>query len=177
MGTISGSSIANTVTTGAFTIPLMKRTGYDPEFSGAVEASASSGGQILPPVMGAAAFLIVEFLGIPYAEVIIAATIPAIVFFFGVWVMVHLKAAQEGISGVEEEIVDVREHLKRGWFYLLPIGVLLYYILIERLTIDRAAWFSLVAITALIAFAAAYSRRDRGPLVGGIAALFVVTLA
>ena len=177
MGTISGSSIANTVTTGAFTIPLMKRTGYDPEFSGAVEASASSGGQILPPVMGAAAFLIVEFLGIPYAEVIIAATIPAIVFFFGVWVMVHLKAAQEGISGVEGEIVDVREHLKRGWFYLLPIGVLLYYILIERLTIDRAAWFSLVAITALIAFAAAYSRRDRGPLVGGIAALFVVTFA
>ncbi|NHN46333.1 TRAP transporter permease [Halostella sp. JP-L12] len=178
MGTISGSSIANTVTTGAFTIPLMKRTGYDPEFSGAVEASASSGGQILPPVMGAAAFLIVEFTGIPYAEVIIAATIPAIVFFFGVWVMVHLKASQEGISGVgDEEIVEVRDHLKRGWFYLLPIGVLLYYILIDRLTIDRAAWFSLVAITALIAFAAAYSKRERGPLLGGIAALFALTFA
>jgi len=88
MGTISGSSIANTVTTGAFTIPLMKRSGYDPEFSGAVEASASSGGQILPPVMGAAAFLMVQYTSTPFADIIIIATIPAIVFFFGVWVMV-----------------------------------------------------------------------------------------
>ncbi len=177
MGMISGSSIANTVTTGAFTIPLMKRSGYDPEFSGAVEASASSGGQILPPVMGAAAFLIVEFTGIAYAEVIIAAAIPAIVFFFGVWVMVHLKASQQGITGLgDEDIVNVRDHLKHGWFYLLPIGVLLYFILIDRLTIDRAAWYSLIAITALIAFAAAYSERDRGPLVGGIVGLFGLTV-
>ena len=87
IGTISGSSIANTVTTGAFTIPLMKRSGYRSKFSGAVEASASSGGQILPPVMGAAAFLIVEYTATPYSDVIVAATIPAIAFFFGVWVM------------------------------------------------------------------------------------------
>ncbi|MBS3761316.1 MAG: TRAP transporter permease, partial [Halodesulfurarchaeum sp.] len=117
MGTISGSSIANTVTTGTFTIPLMKRSGYDPEFSGAVESAASSGGQILPPVMGAAAFLIVQYTATPFADVIVVATIPAIVFFFGVWVMVHLKAVQTGIGGLDtSEIVNVGDHLRRGWF-------------------------------------------------------------
>jgi TRAP transporter 4TM/12TM fusion protein len=109
--------------------------------------------------------------------VIIGAAIPAIVFFFGVWVMVHLKASQQGITGLtDDDIVVIRDHLKRGWFYLLPIVVLLYFILIDRLTIDRAAWFSLVAITALIAFAAAYSGRDRGPLVGGIVGAFLLTV-
>ncbi|MCL7418314.1 MAG: TRAP transporter large permease subunit, partial [Halalkalicoccus sp.] len=116
MGTISGSSIANTVTTGAFTIPLMKRSGYRSEFAGAVEASASSGGQILPPVMGAAAFLIVEYTATPYSDVIIAAAVPAVAFFFGVWVMVHLEASRVGIGGLsEDEVIDARAHLRRGW--------------------------------------------------------------
>ena len=105
MGTISGSSIANTVTTGAFTIPLMKRSGYSPEFAGGVESSASSGGQILPPVMGAAAFLIVQYTATPFADVIIVATIPAIVFFFGVWVMVHFEASRVGIGGLDPQMV------------------------------------------------------------------------
>ena len=166
MGTISGSSIANTVTTGAFTIPLMKRSGYSPEFAGAVEASASSGGQILPPVMGAAAFLMVQYTATPFADIIILATIPAIVFFFGVWVMVHLKATEEGIGGVADaEIVDLREHMKHGWFYLVPIGLLLYYLIVARLSVARSAWFTLVALGALITAIAAYSRRTRVPLV------------
>ena len=177
MGTISGSSIANTVTTGAFTIPLMKRSGYSPEFSGAVEASASSGGQILPPVMGAAAFLMVQYTATPFADIIILATIPAVVFFFGVWVMVHLKAVQEGIGGLEEETVSMGEHLKRGWFYLVPIGLLLYYLIIERLSVSRSAWFTLVALVALIAVISAYSKDTRGRLLGVLIAVVTAELA
>ncbi|MDZ7850132.1 MAG: TRAP transporter permease [Halodesulfurarchaeum sp.] len=162
MGTISGSSIANTVTTGTFTIPLMKRSGYDAEFSGAVEAAASSGGQILPPVMGAAAFLIVQYTATPFADVIVVATIPAIVFFFGVWVMVHLKAVQSGVGGLDaSELVDVGDHLRRGWFYLAPIGLLLYYLIIERLSVGRSAWYTILSIAALIALVAAYNDDTR----------------
>ncbi|WP_340101970.1 TRAP transporter permease [Salinibaculum salinum] len=172
MGTISGSSIANTVTTGAFTIPLMKRSGYSPEFAGAVEASASSGGQILPPVMGAAAFLMVQYTATPFREIIILATIPAVVFFFGVWVMVHLKATREGIGGLSDiDTVPVREHMKHGWFYLVPIFLLLYYLIIARLSVARSAWFTLVALTALIAFVSAYSEDTRGILFGILAAI------
>ncbi len=165
MGTISGSSIANTVTTGAFTIPLMKRSGYSPEFSGAVESSASSGGQILPPVMGAAAFLMVQYTATPFADIIVLSTIPAVVFFFGVWVMVHLKAVQQGIGGASVETAALSQHLKRGWFYLLPIGLLLYYLIIERLSVSRSAWFTLVSLVALIAVVSAYSTETRGRLV------------
>ena len=174
MGTISGSSIANTVTTGAFTIPLMKKSGYRPEFAGGVEASASSGGQILPPVMGAAAFLIVQYTGTPFRDVIIVATIPAIVFFFGVWVMVHFEAVKRSIGGLDpSELVDVRSHLTRGWFYLVPIGLLLYYLLIERLSVARSAWFTLIAIGALVALVAAYSDETRGRLAAIFVGLFV----
>ncbi|MFC6717042.1 TRAP transporter permease [Natrialbaceae archaeon GCM10025810] len=178
MGMISGSSIANTVTTGAFTIPLMKRTGYDSEFAGGVEAAASSGGQILPPVMGAAAFLIVEYTGIPYQDVIVAALAPAIVFFFGVWVMVHLKASKEGISASpDESAVDVRPHLKQGWFYLAPVIALLYYLLIANVTEQRAAWYTIVVLVGLVALVTALDERNRVPLLGTIAGLFGLTVA
>ncbi|KTG11660.1 C4-dicarboxylate ABC transporter permease [Haloprofundus marisrubri] len=175
MGTISGSSIANTVTTGAFTIPLMKRSGYRPEFAGGVEASASSGGQILPPVMGAAAFLIVEFVGVSYDEVIIAAAIPAIVFFFGVWVMVHLEASRAGIGGVDpSELVAVGRHLRNGWFYLAPIVLLLVYLIGIRYSVSRSAWYTIVAIVALIALVATYNEQTRIPLIGTIVGLFTL---
>jgi len=177
MGTISGSSIANTVTTGAFTIPLMKKSGYRPEFAGGVEASASSGGQILPPVMGAAAFLIVQYTATPFADVIVAATIPAIVFFFGVWVMVHFEASRLDIGGLDpSELVDIRSHLRRGWFYLVPIGLLLYYLIVERLSVARSAWFTLIAIGALIALVAAYSDETRGRLGALFAGLFLANV-
>ncbi|WP_435067805.1 TRAP transporter permease [Haloplanus sp. C73] len=165
MGTISGSSIANTVTTGAFTIPLMKKSGYRPEFAGGVEASASSGGQILPPVMGAAAFLIVQYTGTPFADVIVAATIPAIVFFFGVWVMVHFEASRLDIGGLDaKDLVDIRSHLRSGWFYLVPLALLLYYLIVARLSVARSAWFTLIAIGALVTLVAAYSDETRGRL-------------
>ncbi|WP_049927994.1 TRAP transporter permease [Halopiger goleimassiliensis] len=175
MGMLSGSSIANTVTTGAFTIPLMKRSGYSPEFAGAVESSASSGGQMLPPVMGAAAFLIVEFTGTPYADVIIAATLPAIAFFFGMWVMVHFEAVRGGIGGLpRSELPNVPAALKRGWFYLIPIVLLLYYLIVARLSINRAGWLTIVAVVALLAVVAAYDERTRVPLFATIAGLSVL---
>ncbi len=175
MGMLSGSSVANTVTTGALTIPLMKRSGYSAEFAGAVESSVSSGGQILPPVMGAAAFLIVEFTGTPFREVIIAATLPALMFFFGMWVMVHFEAAKHGIGGLpRSELLDVGPHMRRGWFYLVPIGLLLYYIVIARLSIGRAGWLTILAVVALIAMVAAYNEQFRPYLAGGVVGAFTL---
>ncbi|ELZ22935.1 TRAP transporter 4TM/12TM fusion protein [Haloterrigena salina JCM 13891] len=178
MGMLSGSSIANTVTTGAFTIPLMKRSGYSPSFSGAVESSASSGGQILPPVMGAVAFLIVEFTGTPYSDVIVAATLPAIAFFFGMWVMVHFEAVKGGIGGIPRaELPDVPAALRTGWFYLVPLVLLIYFLVIARFSINRSGWYTIVTIVALIAVVAAYNERTRIPLLGSIAALYLVQVA
>ncbi|GAB7018179.1 TRAP transporter permease [Halostagnicola bangensis] len=176
MGMLSGSSIANTVTTGAFTIPLMKRSGYSPEFSGAVESSSSSGGQMLPPVMGAAAFLIVEFAGIPYAEVIIAATLPAIAFFFGMWVMVHFEAVRGGVGGLpRSELPSLPASLREGWFYLIPLALLLYYLVIARFSINRAGWLTIVAVIALLAVVTAYDDRTRVPLFATITTLYAAS--
>ncbi|WP_137291066.1 TRAP transporter permease [Natronorubrum halophilum] len=178
MGMLSGSSIANTVTTGAFTIPLMKRSGYSPSFSGAVEASASSGGQILPPVMGAAAFLIMEFTGTPYPDVIVAATLPAIAFFFGMWVMVHFEAVEGGIGGLpRSELPDVSTALRTGWFYLVPLVLLVYFLVVARFSVNRSGWYTIVVIVALIAVVAAYNERTRLPLLGSIAALYLAQVA
>src|SRR5699024_1913450 len=102
-GTISGSSVANTVTTGAYTIPMMKRLGYKKNFAGAVEAAASTGGQIMPPIMGAAAFLMIEFAGVDYWSIAKAALIPAILYFAGIWIMTHLEAKRMGLHGLPKD--------------------------------------------------------------------------
>lgn len=115
-GTVSGSSVSNTVTTGSFTIPLMKSLGYKPEFAGAVEAAASTGGQIMPPIMGAAAFLIADAVGVPYIEVAKAAVIPAILYFTGIWIMIHLEANKLGLKGVP------RDQLPKAWPILKERG-------------------------------------------------------
>src|SRR5699024_8365017 len=103
MGSISGSSVANTVTTGAFTIPLMRDIGYKPHYAGAVEAAASTGGQLMPPVMGAAAFIMAEFTCIPYIKIVAAAAIPAILYYFAIGIMVHLEASKLGLEGIPKE--------------------------------------------------------------------------
>jgi TRAP transporter 4TM/12TM fusion protein len=137
MGSISGSSIANVVSTGAFTIPLMKQVGYDKNFAGAVEAAASTGGQILPPVMGAAAFIMAEFLGIGYLSICAAAAIPAIIYFFSVGLMVHFRAKKIGLSGMKE-VPNIKPLLiKRGYLFL-PVIVIVYF-LIAGYTPLRAA--------------------------------------
>ncbi|MBR5468513.1 MAG: TRAP transporter permease [Firmicutes bacterium] len=126
-GMISGSSVANTVGSGSFTIPMMKKTGYPPEFAAAVEAAASTGGQIMPPIMGAAAFLMAEMTGVPYSKIVIAAILPAFLYFSGIFLMVHFEAKKLGLRGLSKE--DVPKFLSlmfsRGYL-LLPLVVLVY---------------------------------------------------
>ncbi|MCW0180544.1 MAG: TRAP transporter permease [Zavarzinia sp.] len=125
MGTINGSGVANVLTTGQFTIPLMTRFGYRPAFAGAVEATASMGGQIMPPVMGAVAFIMAETLGVAYAEIARAAIIPAILYYASVFWMVHLEAGRRDLKGLTaEECPSALQALRRGWYLLLPLAAL-----------------------------------------------------
>lgn len=127
MGTISGSGVANVVTTGQFTIPLMKRFGYRPAFAGGVEATASMGGQIMPPVMGAVAFIMAETLGVEYVEIVQAAIIPAILYFAAAFWMVHLEAGRMGLKGLTKaELPSPLAALKEGWHLILPLAVLVW---------------------------------------------------
>lgn len=127
LGSISGSAIANVVTTGPFTIPLMKRLGYKPHQAGGIEAAASTGGQIMPPLMGAGAFLIAEYTGIPYVEIVKVSILPALMYFLTVYLFVHLIAIKEGMQGIpRSELPKVREVLKGGWHFLLPLAVLIW---------------------------------------------------
>ena len=147
LGMISGSSIANTVTTGSLTIPAMKRIGYPPHFAGAVEATASTGGQITPPIMGAAAFIMVEFLELPYRDILLAALVPALLHYFGVIVMVHLEAKRLGLRGLRPEEMPVfLRVLGAHWPTLIPLGILIYMILVGRSPDNAAFW----AITACV---------------------------
>lgn len=130
MGTISGSGVANVVAVGQFTIPLMKRFGFTPAFSGGVEATASMGGQIMPPVMGAVAFIMAESLGIPYLQVVQAAIIPALLYFITAFWMVHLEAGRLGLLGVPKaDCPNALAALKARWFLLLPLAILVYLLL------------------------------------------------
>ena len=127
MGTISGSGVANVVATGQFTIPLMKRIGYRPAFAGGVEATASMGGQIMPPVKGAVAFIMAETLGVEYYEVVKAAIIPAILYFGSAFWMVHLEAGRLGLLGLpKDELPSVRKAVREKWYLLLPLAALVY---------------------------------------------------
>ncbi len=130
MGSISGSSVANVCTTGMFTIPLMKSVGYKPYFAGAVEAVASTGGQIMPPVMGAAAFIMAEFLGVPYLQVAMAAIVPALLYYFAVLVQVHLEATRLGLKGLpREKLPKILPLLKKKGHLLIPLAAIIYFLL------------------------------------------------
>lgn len=144
-GTVSGSSVANTVSTGSFTIPLMKSLGYKPEFAGAVEASASTGGQIMPPVMGAAAFLISEAVGIPYLDVAKAAIIPALLYFTGIWIVVHYEAKRLGLKGIPREQLPKAGPLMRERGHLLLPLVIIVVLLSIGYTTTRSALLGTVA--------------------------------
>lgn len=150
MGTISGSSVANTVTTGAFTIPLMKRAGYKPEFAGAVEPAASTGGQIMPPIMGAAAFIMAEFVGMPYISIVYAAIIPAFLYFFGVFSAVDFEARKENLRGLRrEELPSPLQVLKGGWYYLIPLFIIIY-MLVNGYTPILAAVYSIYTVIIIM---------------------------
>ena len=138
-GMVSGSSVANTVGSGAVTIPLMKKTGYKAEFAAAAEASASTGGQIMPPIMGAAAFLMAETVGVPYSNIVVRAILPAVLYFAGVFIAVHLEAKKEGLRGLtKEELPPLKPLLKKSYL-LLPLLVLIYLVGTSTRSIAYAA--------------------------------------
>lgn len=135
MGTISGSGVANVVTTGSVTIPLMKRLGFKPEIAGAIETAASGNGQLMPPVMGAAAFIMAEFLGIPYLHVVVAAALPAVIDQLALLGAVHLLSVKFGLKGIpRKELPKFFPIFVRGMHFLIPIGVLFYYLIVRRAT-------------------------------------------
>lgn len=129
-GTISGSSVANVVTSGAYTIPMMRKLGYNKEFAGAVEASSSTGGQIMPPIMGAAAFLMVEFIeGVEYWDIAKAAAIPALLYFAGIWIMTHFEAKRVGLRGLSKEEMPNRKEIFKKLYLLLPIAGIVIFLM------------------------------------------------
>ena len=149
MGTVSGSSVANVCTTGMFTIPLMKSVGYEPHFAGAVEAVASTGGQIMPPVMGAGAFIMAQFLGVPYLEVALAAVVPALLYYFAVMVQVHFEATRLGLKGIPwAQLPPLWPLIKSKGFLLIPLIAIIYF-LIAGYTPLRAAFNGILVSFAL----------------------------
>jgi len=143
-GMVSGSSVGNTVTTGSVTIPMMKKTGYAPEFAGAVEAASSTGGQIMPPIMGAAAFLMADFVGVPYSSIIGRAILPAILYFTGIFISVHLEAKRLNLSGIPKEKLPKMSHLLKKIYLLLPLVMLVVWVSGNYMTMQKAASYAIV---------------------------------
>ena len=144
-GMVSGSSVGNTVTTGSVTIPMMKKTGYKPEFAGAVEAAASTGGQIMPPIMGAAAFLMAEYMGLPYATVAVKAILPAVLYFTGIFIAVHLEAKKLGLKGLSRDEMPAWKYLGRKSYLLLPLILLVWLVSSGAKTMQFSAAVSILA--------------------------------
>lgn len=154
-GSVSGSPSGNTATTGAFTIPAMKRTGYNRNFAGAVEAVASTGGMILPPVMGAVAFIMADLLAIPYAEVVKAAIIPAVLYFLILFMSVHFRALRQGMKGTpRRDLPPILKTFISGWRYWLPIAALTYFLVVLQLDPGVAGLYSLPFLIACSFFTA-----------------------
>ncbi|MBB6443575.1 TRAP transporter permease [Bacillus benzoevorans] len=165
-GTISGSSVANVVTSGAFTIPMMKNLGYRKEFAGAVEAASSTGGQIMPPVMGAAAFLMAEFIGISYIEIAKAAAIPAILYFTGIWIVTHFEAKRIGLRGLTKEEIPDKKVIMKKLYLLIPI-IAIVVLLMTGMSVMLAALYSIL-ISIIVS---AFSKETRMGISGLIDAL------
>ena len=150
MGTVSGSAVANVAATGAFTIPVMKKAGLRPSFAGAVEAAASSGGQIMPPVMGAAAFIMVEIMGTSYISIMKAAIFPGILYFLAVFCMVDFQVAKQGIKGIAKELLpNAWKVFLGGWHLILPLILLVYLLVVVQYTPIKSAFWSVVAVVVV----------------------------
>ena len=148
-GMVSGSSVANTVGSGSVTIPLMKKTGYKPEFAAAAEASASTGGQIMPPIMGAAAFLMADYVQLPYGEIAVKAILPAVLYFAGIFIAVHLEAKKEGLRGLSKEELPKVGPLLKQVYLLIPLVLLVYLVGTSQRSIQYAAAIAIVACIAV----------------------------
>ena len=144
-GMVSGSSVGNTVTTGSVTIPMMKKTGYKPEFAGAVEAAASTGGQIMPPIMGAAAFLMAEYMGLPYAQVAVKAILPAVLYFSGIFIAVHLEAKKLGLKGISKDELPKWSYLGKNCYLIIPLVLLVWLVASGARTMASSAALSIIA--------------------------------
>ena len=151
-GMVSGSSVANTVGSGSVTIPLMKKTGYKPEFAAAAEASASTGGQIMPPIMGAAAFLMADYVGVPYSNIVVRAILPAVLYFAGIFIAVHLEAKKEGLRGLSKEELPKFLPLLKQVYLLLPLIVLIYLVGTSKRSIAYAAAIAIVIAVVVSLF-------------------------
>ena len=152
LGMVSGSSVANTVGSGSVTIPLMKKTGYNGEFAGAVEAAASTGGQIMPPIMGAAAFLMADIVGIPYSDIIVRAILPAILYFTGIFIAVHLEAKKNDLKGIPKDELPKMGKLIKNIYLLIPLVILIWLVSTNTKTIQTAAAISIVAVIVVSMF-------------------------
>ncbi len=151
LGSINGSAVANVVTTGTFTIPLMKKTGYSKEFAGSVEATASVGGQLLPPIMGAAAFVMAETLGVKYGAIIKAAVIPALIYYLGIIIQVQMRATKDNLNGLpKDQMPKVKDVMKERGHLLIPILFLLYMLIFSGVTVIRGAFWTII-VTIVVA--------------------------
>ena len=148
-GMVSGSSVGNTVTTGSVTIPMMKKTGYKGEFAGAVEAAASTGGQIMPPIMGAAAFLMAEFTGEPYSQIAVRAILPAVLYFTGIYIAVHLEAKKLGLKGIPRDQLPKMGNLMKKIYLLFPLVLLVILVSTNTFTMAKSAAIAIVAAVAV----------------------------
>ncbi len=148
-GMVSGSSVGNTVTTGSVTIPMMKKTGYKGEFAGAVEAAASTGGQIMPPIMGAAAFLMAEFTGEPYSQIAVRAILPAVLYFTGIYIAVHLEAKKLGLQGIPRDQLPKMGNLMKKIYLLFPLVLLVILVSTNTFTMAKSAAIAIVAAVAV----------------------------
>ncbi|WP_400082744.1 TRAP transporter permease [Yoonia sp. R78084] len=167
MGSISGSAIANVVTTGAFTIPLMKKLGYRPAQAGGIEAAASTGGQIMPPLMGAGAFLMSEFTRVPYVDIVLVSIFPAVLYFGTVYLLVHIAAVKQGMTGLTaEELPSVRKVLAEGWHFLLPL-VALVMLLVAGYSPMRVGFYAILSIMAAASARALWEFARSGPTMQG----------
>ena len=151
-GMVSGSSVANTVGSGSVTIPLMKKTGYKPEFAAAAEASASTGGQIMPPIMGAAAFLMADYVQIPYGEIALKAILPAVLYFAGIFIAVHLEAKKSGLRGLTKDEIPRLKPLLKQLYLLLPLVLLIYLVSTSQRSIAYAAAIAIIAAIVVSLF-------------------------
>lgn len=156
-GMVSGSSVANTVGSGSVTIPLMKKTGYKPEFAAAAEASASTGGQIMPPIMGAAAFLMADYVGVPYSNIVVRAILPAVLYFAGIFIAVHLEAKKEGLRGLTREELPRIKPLLKQVYLLIPLILLVYLVGTSKNSIQYAAAIAIIAAIVVSLF----NKKDR----------------
>ena len=170
-GMVSGSSVGNTVTTGSVTIPMMKKTGYRPEFAGAVEAASSTGGQIMPPIMGAAAFLMAEYMGIPYIEVAAKAIIPALLYFAGIFITVHLEAKKLGLKGIPMKELPKVSYLLKNCYLILPLVLLVWLVATGARTMAYSAAISIAGafvIGFINFFFTELREREEGESVGAV---------